>query len=237
VGLSSEQRIILMPEVIDKKDDLEGDQSQKPPQIDLEDIPDVLPLLPVRDVVVYSYMILPLMVGRDKSIKAVEQAVEKDRLIILATQKQSGEEEPGPEDIYHVGTVAMVVKMLKLPDGRVKILVQGLAKAKIVSFLDSPDFFKVKIDKIPEPPAPRITIEMEALMRSVKENSEKILQLRGIISPDAVAILDSIEDPGRLADLVASNLKLRVEESQAILEVIDPVERLRRVNELLSKEL
>jgi ATP-dependent Lon protease len=226
-----------MPEVIDKKDDLDGDQSQKPPQIDLEDIPDVLPLLPVRDVVVYSYMILPLMVGRDKSIKAVEQAVEKDRLIVLATQKQSGEEEPGPEDIYHVGTVAMVVKMLKLPDGRVKILVQGLAKAKIVSFLESPDFFKVRIDKIPEPPAPRITIEMEALMRSVKENSEKILQLRGIISPDAVAILDSIEDPGRLADLVASNLKLRVEESQAILEVIDPVERLRRVNELLSKEL
>ncbi len=226
-----------MPEVIDKKDDLDGDETQKPPQIDLEDIPDVLPLLPVRDVVVYSYMILPLMVGRDKSIKAVEQAVEKDRLIVLATQKQSGEEEPAPDDIYHVGTVAMVVKMLKLPDGRVKILVQGLAKARIVSFLDSPDFFKVRIDKIPEPPAPQITIEMEALMRSVKENSEKILQLRGIISPDAVAILDSIEDPGRLADLVASNLKLRVEESQAILEVIDPVERLHRVNELLSKEL
>jgi ATP-dependent Lon protease len=237
VGLASEQRIILMPEVIDKKDDLDGDETQKPPQIDLEDIPDVLPLLPVRDVVVYSYMILPLMVGRDKSIKAVEQAVEKDRLIVIATQKQSGEEEPAPDDIYHVGTVAMVVKMLKLPDGRVKILVQGLAKARIVSFLDSPDFFKVRIDKIPEPPAPEITIEMEALMRSVKENSEKILQLRGIISPDAVAILDSIEDPGRLADLVASNLKLRVEESQAILEVIDPVERLRRVNELLSKEL
>ena len=147
------------------------------------------------------------------------------------------EEDPTPDNIYTVGTVAMVVKQLKLPDGRVKILVQGLAKARIVSFLELCEFFKVKIEKIPEPMAGPITIEVEALMRSIKENSEKILQLRGIISPDAVAILDSIEDPGRLADLVASNLKLRVEESQAILEVIDPVERLKKVNELLSKEL
>jgi ATP-dependent Lon protease len=220
-----------------KKDDFSMDEVQKPPQINLADIPDVMPLLPVRDVVIYSYMILPLMVGREKSIKAVEEAMNADRLIFLATQKVSSEEDPGPTDIYQVGTVAMVVKMLRLPDGRVKILVQGLAKAQIVSFLDSPDFFKVQIDKIPDPTPAAVTIEIEALMRSVKENSEKILQLRGIISPDAVAILDSIEDPGRLADLVASNLKLRVEESQAILEVIDPVDRLKKVNELLSKEL
>ncbi len=226
-----------MSEGIEKKDELQEGETHKAPPIELSDIPDVLPLLPVRDVVVYSYMILPLMVGRDKSIRAVEQAVEHDKLIVLASQKHSSEEDPGPEDIFQVGTVAMVVKMLKLPDGRVKILVQGLTKARIVDFLDSPDFFKVRIDKIPEPALPPITIEIEALMRSVKENSEKILQLRGIISPDAVAILDSIEDPGRLADLVASNLKLRVEESQVILEVIDPIERLTRVNDLLSKEL
>ncbi|MGC8602482.1 MAG: LON peptidase substrate-binding domain-containing protein, partial [Desulfomonilaceae bacterium] len=140
-------------------------------------------------------------------------------------------------DIYSIGTVAMVVKMHKLPDGRVKILVQGVAKGRIVSYLSSANYFMVQIEKIQEPTLEGITIEIEALMRTVKENSEKILQLRGIVSPDAVAILDSIEDPGRLADLVASNLKLRVEESQQILEIIEPLPRLKKVNELLSKEL
>ncbi|MBI5570077.1 MAG: endopeptidase La [Desulfomonile tiedjei] len=220
-----------------KKDEYGPDDPQKPPPIDFADIAEEMPLLPVRDVVIYSYMILPLMVGRERSIKAVETAMEGDRLLFLATQKVSTEEDPGPDDIFDVGTIAMVVKMLRLPDGRVKILVQGLAKGKILRYLESPEFFKVKIEKIPEPPAVTITLEVEAMMRSVKENSEKILQLRGIISPDAVAILDAIDDPGRLADLVASNLKLRVEESQAILKVIDPLDRLRKVNELLSKEL
>jgi ATP-dependent Lon protease len=226
-----------MADEIAKKDDFGAEEAQKAQQINFADIPDEMPLLPVRDVVIYSYMILPLMVGRERSIRAVEQCLAEDRLIFLATQKSSTEEDPAPDDIYDVGTVAMVVKMLKLPDGRVKILVQGLAKARIVEFLESPEFYRVRIDKIPEPTSVAVTIEVEALMRSVKENSEKILQLRGIISPDAVAILDSIEDPGRLADLVASNLKLRVEESQIILQVTDPVDRLKKVNELLSKEL
>ena len=226
-----------MADEIQKQDDFADTDQSRSEQIDFADIPEVMPLLPVRDVVIYSYMILPLMVGRERSIKAVEQALSQDRLLFLATQKQSTEEDPDPDGIYPVGTVAMVVKMLRLPDGRVKILVQGLAKGRIVAYLQSPDYFKVKIEKIPEPQVQTVTLEMEALMRSVKENSEKILQLRGIISPDAVAILDSIEDPGRLADLVASNLKLRVEESQSILEVTDPVARLTRVNELLSKEL
>lgn len=226
-----------MADEIEKKDDFGQDDAPKTQQINFADIPEVLPLLPVRDVVIYSYMILPLMVGRERSIRAVDEALAEDRLIFLAAQRISTEEDPTPDNIYTVGTVAMVVKQLKLPDGRVKILVQGLAKARIVSFLESREFFKVKIEKIPDPMTSPITIEVEALMRSIKENSEKILQLRGIISPDAVAILDSIEDPGRLADLVASNLKLRVEESQAILEVIEPVERLKKVNELLSKEL
>ena len=227
-----------MADETEKRDDFDvEDEQSKAHQINFEDIPNVMPLLPVRDVVIYSYMILPLMVGRERSIKAVESALEGDRLIFLATQKFSTEEDPGPDDIYSVGTVAMVVKMLKLPDGRVKILVQGLAKARISAYIPSKSFFKVEIEKIAEPVVPKINLEVEATMRTVKESSEKILQLRGIISPDAVAILDSIDDPGRLADLVASNLKLKVEESQNILEIIDPIDRLRRVNELLSKEL
>ncbi len=225
-----------MADEISKKDDFTEAENLKH-QIDFNDIPDVMPLLPVRDVVIYSYMILPLMVGREKSIRAVEEAMENDRLIFLSTQKSSAQEDPHPDDIYRLGTVAMIVKMLRLPDGRVKILVQGLAKATIVKYHATEEYFRVGIDKIPEPPSRPLTIEVEALMRSVKENSEKILQLRGVISPDAVAVLDSIEEPGRLADLVASNLKLRVDESQAILEVIDPIERLQKVNEFLSKEL
>ena len=162
-----------MADEIEKKDDFGQDDSPKTQQINFADIPDVLPLLPVRDVVIYSYMILPLMVGRERSIRAVDEALSEDRLIFLAAQKISTEEDPTPDNIYTVGTVAMVVKQLKLPDGRVKILVQGLAKARIVSFLESREFFKVKIEKIPEPMAGPITIEVEALMRSIKENSEK----------------------------------------------------------------
>ncbi|MFC1836254.1 endopeptidase La [Thermodesulfobacteriota bacterium] len=226
-----------MADDIRDRDDFAHEDTTKIEPINLADIPDVIPLLPVRDVVIYSYMILPLMVGREKSIRAVEQAMDNDRLICLATQKSATQEEPGPDDIYDMGTVAMIVKMLRLPDGRVKILVQGLTKASIVDYLEVEGHFTVKIEKVPEPPPVAMSIEVEAMMRSVKENSEKILQLRGVISPDAVAILDSIEDPGRLADLVASNLKLKVEESQDILEVIDPLERLHKVNDMLSKEL
>ncbi len=228
-----------MADEIGSRDDFSASVASRNDQIDLDDIPEIMPLLPVRDVVIYSYMILPLMVGRERSIKAVEKALAENgnRLIFLATQMVSSEEDPEPGEIYTVGTVALVVKMLKLPDGRVKILVQGLTKGRVVKYLPESNYFLVQIEKLVEPSVSRLTIEMEALMRSVKENSEKILQLRGVMSPDAVAILDSIEDPGRLADLVASNLKLRVEESQAILEVIDPVERLRKVNELLSKEI
>ena len=125
-----------MADEIEKKDDFGQDDSPKTQQINFADIPDVLPLLPVRDVVIYSYMILPLMVGRERSIRAVDEALSEDRLIFLAAQKISTEEDPTPDNIYTVGTVAMVVKQLKLPDGRVKILVQGLAKARIVSFLE-----------------------------------------------------------------------------------------------------
>ncbi len=202
------------------------------------DIPENIPLLPIRDVVIYPYMILPLFVGRGLSIKAVDEALNKDRYIFLAAQKDSTIEEPAEDQIYTVGTVAMVIRMLKLPDGRVKILVQGVAKARIKRFVkDEKGFFSVDTVKIEEPELKEITVEVEAMMRTVKEQSERILQLRGIVSPDALSILEAIDDPGRLADLVASNLRLKVDESQNVLEIIDPVERLRHVNGLLSKEM
>jgi ATP-dependent Lon protease len=200
-------------------------------------IPETLPMLPVRDTVIFPYMILPLFVGRESSIKAVDEALAKDRMIFLATQKVSTDDNPTTENIYAVGTAAMVMKMLKLPDGRVKILVQGLAKGVIKEYMQEKPLFVVRVQKVVEPPIGEISLETEALVRSVKEQSEKVLSLKGILSPDVLAILDQIEEPGRLADLVASNLKLKIEEAQRILETFNPLQRLKRVNEFLSKEV
>jgi len=201
------------------------------------DIPDALPLLPVRDVVVFTYMILPLFVGRDKSIRAVDAAMAKDRLLLLSTQTDAAIESPGPEEIYKVGTVAMIIRMFKLPDGRAKILVQGLAKARIADYAETKPFYQVKIEQISEQAAKNIGVEAEALMRNACEQTEKILDLRGELTGDVSAILGGIDEPGRLADLVASNLKLKVEQAQGILEMSDPIQKLHRVNELLGKEL
>jgi ATP-dependent Lon protease len=204
---------------------------------EISDIPTSLPLLPVRDVVVFCDMVLPLFVGRDKSIRAVEEGVAKDGFLMLATQKDPAIEDPTAGDIYTVGTVSRVLRMLKLPDGRVKALVQGVAKAKIMRYLRKRSFYRVKIEKVEEQPTGEINLEIEALMRTVRENSEKILSLRGEMSGDISTILDSIEAPGKLADLAASNLKLKIQDSQQLLELAEPVERLKKVNDLLSREL
>ena len=201
------------------------------------EVPDILPLLPVRDVVIFSYMILPLFVGREGSIKAVDEALSKDRLIFLAAQKDPTVEDPNPDAIYSVGTVATIMRMLKLPDGRVKILVQGLMRACIKEYTQKSPCYKVNIEKIKEPFFTELPLEAEALMRSVKDHSEKVLSLRGMLSSDVLMVLNNIEDPGRLADVVASNLRLKIEEAQEVLEVLNPIDRLIKVNDLLSKEV
>ena len=200
------------------------------------EIPDVLPLLPIRDIVIYPYMMLPLFVGRDVSIRAVEEALSRDRLIFLVSQKNSAEENPSPEGIHGVGTIASIMRMIKLADGRVKILVQGLAKGEVGGFVRERPFFEVNIRKVVEPPLTEMSIEVEALMRTAKEKIEQILNLKNL-PPEIVMVTDNISDPGVLADLVASNLRLKIEESQAILEIFDPIHRLKKVNELLSREL
>jgi len=201
------------------------------------DFPLSLPLMPVRDVVIFTDMLLPLFVGREKSVRAVEESVAGDGFLMLVTQKDPVTENPGPEDIYTMGTVGRILRMLKLPDGRVKALVQGVAKARVVKFLRKRISYRVKIETIIEEPVEKIDVETEALMRNVREYSEKILALRGELSGEVANILTSIEDPGKLADLVASNLRLKIEESQSLLEIVDPLLRLRRVNDLLSREV
>ncbi|WP_416370936.1 endopeptidase La [Trichlorobacter lovleyi] len=198
-------------------------------------IPELLPLLPIRDVVVYPFMIIPLFVGREMSIKAVDQALAGDRMIMLATQHDIGDEDPTPDKIYNVGTVAMIMRMLKLPDGRVKILVQGLVKARIAEFVEFKPFHTVRIERLVEPVAVD-NLETEALMRTVREQLAKIAELGKQISPEVMVILENITDPGSMADLIASNLGLKLSEAQMLLEIEDPVRRLTKVNDLLARE-
>jgi len=203
---------------------------------DLE-IPESLPMMAVRDVVVFNYMIIPLFVGRPASIEAVNDAMNSDKLLMLVTQKDATKDEPEPEDIYKVGMVSMIMRTLKLPDGRLKVLVQALSKARIRSYEQTKPHYRVAIDLMPEEENTEITVEVEALMRTVREQTEKIMSLRGILSSDLMMIINNIEEPGRLADLVGSNLRLKIAESQQILETVDPIERLRLVADLLNKEL
>ena len=137
-----------------------------------EDIPKTLPLLPVRDIVIFSDMLLPLFIGREKSVHAVEESVNKDRFLLVSTQKDPGIEDPQPDQIYRIGTVCRILRMLKLPDGRVKALVQGLAKARIRRYLRKKYLYRVSIEVLEEPVAEAVDLEIEALMRNVREHSE-----------------------------------------------------------------
>ena len=203
----------------------------------VDGLPSILPMMPVRDVVIFTDMLLPLFVGREKSIKAVEEAASKDGYLFLATQKDPGIEEPDTEDIFATGTVSRLLRMLKLPDGRLKALVQGIAKAKIIRYVRKRGMYRVKLELIKESASADATLELKALMRTVSENAEKILTLRGELTGDVHTILESVEEPGKLADLVASNLRLKIDDSQQLLEITDPVERLKKVNDLLFQEV
>src|SRR6476660_1383700 len=158
-----------------------------------------LPLLPVRDLVVYPFMILPLFVGRETSIKAVEEALNNtDRLILLASQKDITAEIPSPSEIYEMGTVAMIMRMRKLPDGRIKILVQGLVKARIEEYLREKPSMHVRVSRVREEQAPALSVEHEALMRTAKESLERLIQVGKVLSPDIMLVISGINDPGRL---------------------------------------
>ncbi|BCA81046.1 Lon protease [Desulfuromonas sp. AOP6] len=199
-------------------------------------ISEELPLLPVRDVVVFPYMVVPLFVGRPKSIAAVDASLEGDRLIFLATQKDVDAEDPAAEDIYDVGTVAMIMRMLKLPDGRVKVLVQGVSRARALDVLQEEPFIMAKVHRVPEP-AVQVNLEVEALMRTVRDSLTRAMTLGKSLPPEIQVVLENVEDPGNLADLVVSNLGLKVTETQQTLEILEPLERLEKVKSLLDREL
>lgn len=216
------------------------EQEEKPTPAELPDeqlkIPETLPVLPLRDIVIFPFMIVPLFVSRERSIRAVDQALAENRMIMLAAQKDPNMEEPGAGDLYDVGTVAIIMRMLKLPDGRIRILVQGVARAKINYIEDPSGFLQARIEELKEAPAQQ-SLELEALTRNVRGSLDKAVALGKNISPEVMAIVTTVEDPARLADLAASNLELKVEDAQTVLEMIDVVPRLHRVNELLAKEI
>ncbi len=200
-------------------------------------IPSVLPVLPLRDIVIYPFMIVPLFVSRDKSIRAVDEALSENRMILLVSQKDVDVETPGKDDIYDTGTVAVIMRMLKLPDGRIRILTQGLSRARVDAIRSDGEFVQAELTPIAEPSASAESLEIEALVRNVRGSMEKAANLGKNISPEVLAIIANLDDAGRLADLSASNLDLRVEDAQSVLDIFDPIARLRRVNELLNKEI
>src|SRR6266568_3020312 len=200
-------------------------------------IPPELPLLPLRDIVIYPFMIVPLFVSRERSIRAVDEALGESRMILLACQKDLDKEEPQQEDLYTVGTVAVIMRMLKLPDGRIRILVQGISRANIESVNAEGNYLRARLHPMQEVMAPERSLEVEALVRNVRASMEKAASLGKNISPEVMAIIANLDDAGRLSDLSASNLELKVEDAQSVLEIADTTSRLRRVNELLNKEI
>lgn len=215
----------------DQFEDITGEGNQK------LHIPKELPVLMLRDIVVFPYMVVPLFVGREKSKHAIDKALSSDRMILLLTQKNMEIEEPKREDVYEVGTVALIMRMLKLPDGRVRILAQGLIRARLKNLEENKPFYSAKLEIIHEPEDVKKTIEIEALIRNVRSGLDKASSLGKNIAPEVLIIATNVEEPGRLADLAAANLELKVKEAQEILELDDPVKRLKKVYELLTKEL
>lgn len=196
-----------------------------------------LPVLPLRDIVIYPFMIVPLFVSRDRSIRAVEEALSNDRMILLVSQRDVNSEDPEQEDLYKVGTVAVIMRMLKLPDGRIRILIQGLSRCRVDSIDGGGQFVSGKLTPISEPMGGENSLEVEAMLRNVRGSMDRAASLGKNISPEVLAIIANLDDAGRLADLAASNLELKVEDAQSVLDIDDPVDRLKRVNDLLNKEL
>jgi ATP-dependent Lon protease len=201
-------------------------------------LPEELPVLALREFVVFPYMVLPLFVARERSIAAIEDAMAGDRLVLLVAQRNPETADPDPDDLYRVGTVAMVMRRMRMPDGRLKVLVQGLGKARIESVIEHRDSTWVRANSLDgqEECADDWTVEGEALTRAVRSRVEELLPLKNL-PPEVLSITTNVQSPGRLADLVASNLRLRLEEAQEVLEVPDALARLRKVDSLLKREL
>ncbi len=197
--------------------------------------PRSVPLLPLRDIIVFPHMVVPLFVGRQKSIAALEEAMAHDKTVLLCAQKKAKTNEPAAEDIFSVGTMGAIIQLLRLPDGTVKVLVEGKQRARIRRFLDSERFLLVEADDIEE--TSERTVELEALMRSVQSTFEAYVKLNKRIPPEMLTSVASIDDPARLADTIVAHLSLKLQDKQSILETESPSKRLEKLYELMQGEI
>ncbi|MEI7814647.1 MAG: endopeptidase La [Coriobacteriia bacterium] len=198
-------------------------------------IPEILPLIPLRDLSLFPNLVVPLFVGREPSIKALEEAMREGHLVALATQRKAETQDPGAEDIFEIGCVATVMQELKLPDGTAKALVEGKQRFRILEYIQTDPFFMVRVELIDEPE--EVDVETEALMRALVGDFEHAAELGRPIPHEVLVAASSIEEPGRLADFVAFHLSLRVDDKQEILEAFDPRDRLEKATRFLKKEL
>ena len=197
--------------------------------------PITLPLLPLRDVVVFPHMVIPLFVGRPKSIKALESAMESGRQIMLVAQKAAGKDEPKPDDMFEIGCVSSILQMLKLPDGTVKVLVEGIQRATTRSITDTDEHFVGEV--VPVAPGAEATPEIEALRRAVTQQFDQYVKLNKKIPPEILTSIAGIDDPGRLADTIAAHLPLKLEAKQSVLDLFAVAKRLEKLLELLEHEV
>src|SRR6202790_3239781 len=193
------------------------------------------PVLPLRDIVVFPHMIVPLFVGREKSIKALEEVMRSDTFILLATQKNASDDDPSTDAIFGVGTLASVLQLLKLPDGTVKVLVEGAARAKVESYTERTDYYEA--DAIVLADSSGEQVEAEALARSVINEFENYVKLNKKVSPEVVGVVQQIEDYAKLADQVAAHLAVKISDKQTILETAIVTERLEKVLALMESEI
>jgi ATP-dependent Lon protease len=205
-------------------------------QEDQAEIPEVLPVLPVQDAVVFPYTIVPLLVSNDKSIEAIDRALTRRRMLLMVTQHDGSADDPAARDLYEVGTVGVVIRMLKLPDKKVRILVQGIARARVRDWREERPYLEARVQVLEEYVRALTGVPLEALRRQVAASLEKVAALGKNISQEVLVIASNLEDPGRLADLVAGNLSLKPEEAQEILAILDAAQRLQQVHEMLTRE-
>jgi len=193
------------------------------------------PVLPLRDIVVFPHMIVPLFVGREKSVQALEDVMQDDKQILLLAQKNAADDDPTVEDIYEVGTIATVLQLLKLPDGTVKVLVEGSQRAQVVRYVENESFFEAQAVLLEEPDSD--SEELEALSRSVVSQFEQYIKLNKKIPPEALVSINQIDEPSKLADTIASHLALKISEKQELLETKTVSERLERVYSFMESEI
>ncbi len=204
-------------------------------QSQAQSIPEVLPLIPLRDLILFPNLVVPLFVGRERSINALEESMREGHLVALVTQKDAETQDPGHEDVYEIGCVASIMQELKLPDGTAKALVEGQKRMRILEFLQTDPFFLVRVEVIDE--SVQVDMETEALMRALIHDFEHASELGKPIPQEVLMAASAIEEPGRLADFVVFHLNLKVEEKQEILEAVEPMDRLERAATYLRKEL